>query len=101
MPITFTDVTSAIITGELDASLDLISQAIKERKEAQSRVLFFALKPGDRIRFTKSVRPKYLAGKVGTLVALRDKKVTVNLDGPSGRFNRGIVTPVSLIEKIS
>jgi hypothetical protein len=97
---TIEDVARAILNGELDKHLDVIASVIKERRDVQARITFCTLQPGDRIRFKSSVRPKYLAGKLGTLVALRDKRVTVNLDGPSGRFNRGIVTPVTLIEKV-
>jgi len=98
--VTIEDVARAVVNGELDTYLDAILAVIKERKAAQASILFCTLQPGDRVRFKRDVRPKYLAGKVGTLVALRDKRVTVDLDSPAGRYNRGIATPVSLLEKV-
>lgn len=98
---TITDLARAILNGDFDANLDVITKVIKERREAQARVTFFSLRPGDKVRFRDGVRPAYLAGATGTLRDLRRSKVTVDLDKPAGRFNRGIVTPVTLIEKVS
>jgi hypothetical protein len=98
---TITEVARAILSGEVDSHLDVIMQAIKERRDAQARLTFLTLKPGDRVRFKSAARPKYLAGKMGTLVDLRDNRVTVDLDNQqTGRFSCGIVTPVTLIEKV-
>jgi len=95
-------VIAAILKGELDDNLDNIIYVVRERKEALARATFWTLKPGDKVRFTQTVKPRYLAGQTGILVALRQKKVTVKLDdGPTGRFGGQIVTPVTLIEKVA
>lgn len=98
----FESLATAILQGKFDDKLDKITSIIKDRKEAKARATFYTLTPGDKVRFVASVRPHYLAGCVGTLRALRNKKVTVDLDEPSaGRFHKGIVTPVTLIEKVA
>lgn len=97
----FKDVIAAVLDGKFDDNLDKLNSAIKERKEIKGRATFYSLTPGDKVRFVASVKPQYLAGCVGTLRALRNKKVTVDLDEPTGgRFQKGIITPVTLIEKV-
>lgn len=94
------DVLNAVLTGDFDENLDGLVQAVKDRKEAKNRVMFYSLKPGDKVRFCRQTRPRYLACQTGTLKELRNKKVTVDLDSPVGKFWKGIITPVDLIEKI-
>ncbi len=96
----FAAIASAIMAGQLDDRLGAIVDVVKERRDAQARVKFYSLTPGDKVRFVATVRPRYLAGATGTLRALRNTRVTVDLDKPAGRFHRGIVTPVGLVEKI-
>ena len=98
----FNTIAVAIAKGELDISLDRLKQVIQDRKESIARATFYTLKEGDKVRFVKTVRPRYLAGQTATISELRQKKVCVRLDsGPQGRFYGDIVTAVSLIEKVA
>ena len=100
----FATLATMILRGDYDEYLDRLSEVTRERKvtirDIKGRAKFFTLKPGDKVRFVPTVHPRYLAGLTGTLQELRQKKVTVDLDAPAGRFHRGIVTPVDLIEKV-
>jgi hypothetical protein len=97
----FKDVAVAILEGKFDADLEKFQLIVKERRESKARATFYTLATGDKVRFVSTVKPRYLAGQVGTIRELRQKKVTVDLDNPVPGFQRGIVTPVSLIEKVA
>ena len=87
-----------LMCGDYDEFLDSILLVAKQRKyELAPKAWHF--KVGDRVRFTK-VRPKYLAGAVGTISKVNSVKVVVDLDKETGRFYRNITTPTSMIEKI-
>lgn len=96
----FSEISKAIIKGELDDRLADIITCIHGRKEILGRMKFFELNVGDRVRFVSSTKPAYLAGKTGRLTEHKNKKVVVDLDMPAGRFWKGIRTPVSLIERV-
>lgn len=76
-----------IISGKYDNHLDRIIQACRERKENR----IFALKPGDRVKFGPTVRPKYLAGAKATIINWRQSRVLIQLDKSAyaGQFLRG------------
>lgn len=96
----FLEISKAIIKGELDDKLEDVMTCVRGRREIIGRMKFFELNVGDRVRFVSSVRPSYLAGKVGRLAEHKNKKVVVDLDMPAGKFWRGIRTPVGLIERV-
>jgi hypothetical protein len=96
----FSQISTAIIKGELDNRLDDIIAVIKGRRDIKGREKFFELQVGDRVRFVASVRPSSLAGRVGRLIEHKNKKVVVDLDMPIGKWWKGIRTPVNLIERV-
>jgi len=94
---TFEDVATAILTGQFDDKLEPLTAAIRGRKEIQSRAMFYELKHGDRVMINHNANPKYLQGRMATVMTIRQKKVTVDLDNPVGRFHRGIICPPDML----
>lgn len=71
------EVVGAIQKGEFDSvELERISSAIRHHQED----LALQLKRGDRVITGRSVRPKYLAGRVGTVQSHRGEHVMVLFD---------------------
>ena len=89
-----------IVYGALDEHLKEIQNVVEARLRNIQEQTFQSLSVGDRIRVNNSARPKYLQGATGVIVSINRTKVTINLDSPAGRFYRGVVTPVSLLEVI-
>ena len=97
---TFATVNTAIITGELDNELDLISRSIQTRREMLNLQLKNSLNVGDKVRFKDTTKPIYMRGMVATVISIKRERVVVKMDKPVGRFSGSITTPVSLIEKV-
>lgn len=96
---TYYDVAAGIIKGDFDEYLDNLATAIQQRKSDKApKARDF--KVGDEVRYIDGVRPLYLAGVTGKIVAIRRTKVTVGLDKPVGRFSGRVVTPTNLIERV-
>jgi hypothetical protein len=77
-----------IRVGKYDASLDRIIDACRSRKENR----IYSLKPGDKVKFSDSVRPEYLRGVESTIISWRRTKVLIQMDPSAnyaGRFLRG------------
>jgi hypothetical protein len=89
-----------IVYGALDEHLNEIRNVVEARLKEIQEQTFQSLSVGDRIRINNSARPLYLRGATGVIVKINRTKVTINLDSPAGRFYRGVVTPVSLLEVI-
>lgn len=77
----FSTLVSEILSGDWDENLDRFADVVKERKDAQSRTLFFSLKPGDRVRL-KNLRPKYLVGTTAIVRGHNRTRITVDFDPP-------------------
>ena len=87
-----------IKTGKYDGVLDMISAAIKARKEAlKPQIWEFQI--GDRVKIVNA-NPKYLNGSTATVKKINRTKVVIDLDTPTGRFSRNITTPLGMLEKI-
>ena len=96
-------VKTAIITGELDADLANIRQAVKTREDMLAMALKATLSEGDEVRFveTSAVNPSYLRGLRATVTKIAQKRIVVKLlNGGVGRFGGTIRTPVELVEKV-
>ena len=96
---TFATINTAIITGDLDESLDLIKNAIKTREEMLQGQLKRSLNVGDKVKFNDQTKPIYMRGMVATIVKFNRETVVVNMDNPTGRFRNNVIVPLSLLEK--
>jgi hypothetical protein len=85
----------AIAAGELDDHLTALAQAVEARREllytVRSATALAAFCPGDLVRFTHAISPRYLAGRHATVVDVDGSAATVRLDHPVGRFAGGHV----------
>jgi len=100
----FKDICIAVIKGEFDNNLDSFTEIIRSRKgtlrEVANATKFFEFQVGDRVKFVFNTRPAKLAGRVGTLVQHKNKKVVVDLDMPCGKWWKGIICPPNILEKV-
>jgi len=108
--LTIEEITGAILSGDVDADIDKVYQAYRERsklaravKSAQNKIL---LKVGDKVRIG-GIRPKALNGCTGTINGVfTSGSFSVKLDPPlpliSGIYN-GVVNgiPAVCLEKIA
>jgi hypothetical protein len=69
-----------------DAELALIARAVRQRRAAIQQLKLQHLSVGDRIRFTKNVSPKYLAGRTATVKRITAKHVFVDGAEVGSRF---------------
>ncbi len=100
-----TAVVEAILSGSLDASLDNLSAAIKDRRKQLDQRKLYTLSVGDKVRFTAQTRPEYMVGLTGTIIRRRETKFEVQLDPGqyAGRFQNSdkIVVPPQLLEAVA
>lgn len=96
----FATINTSIITGQLDAELDLITRSIKTRKDMLSAMLKNSLNIGDKVKFNDQTKPTYMRGMTATIVSIKRERVEVKMDKPTGRFTGLLTTPVSLLEKV-
>lgn len=89
-----------------DAQYSGFVKALNQMKKADRQVkaarVLASLSKGDKVKILAG-KPQYLAGKTGTIIEVRQTRVTIDLDcGPIGKFYNGrVITPASLLEKIS
>src|SRR3954465_14935252 len=83
----------AIADGELGHSLHAVADAVHARlvllQTVKAASALAHLNVGDVVRFTDKVRPRYLSGAQGNIVAVDERDATVLLSRPIGRFNSG------------
>lgn len=94
-----------ILDGNMDDSLEAITNAIYERRQSLRNRKILLLKRNDKVRFNNSVRPKYLQGLVGEIQKVNRTTVTVKIIEEdkikARRYGYGSFrTPVSLVEKV-
>jgi hypothetical protein len=95
----------AIADGRLDDHLTALAEAVRARQHllhtVRSATALATLCPGDRVRITESVSPRYLAGMQGTVIDVDDQTATIRLPRPVGRFHSGQVRcPPLAVEKL-
>lgn len=95
----------AIADGRLDDHLTALAEAVHARQHllhtVRSATALATLCPGDRVRITEAVSPRYLAGMHGTVIDVDDHAATIRLPRPVGRFHRGQVRcPPLALEKL-
>lgn len=92
----------AIFSGQCDDDLDEVIAFAKNRKNFLQGNLRFTLNPGDEVKFSDSIRPKYLIGLPATVA--KTNRTTVSVDCPDdpayGRYqgSKGVRCPLDLIE---
>lgn len=98
----------ALTTEEMGELLDLLTKAddrqlrlaaeqmndcFKIAQRRRAREVALELEVGSEVRIISGIKPKYLAGKTGTVTKLEGPRVTVKLDcGPINKFYTGSVT---------
>jgi hypothetical protein len=95
----------AIADGRLDDHLTALAEAVHARQHllhtVRSATALATLCPGDRVRITEAVSPRYLAGMQGTVIDVDDHAATIRLLRPVGRFHSGQVRcPPLALEKL-
>jgi hypothetical protein len=82
-----------IASGELDAHLVVIAEAIRARHELlhtiNSQRALAMLTVGDRVRINRHASPRYLHGVHGVVVELDPDAAVVCVHRPIGRFKSG------------
>jgi hypothetical protein len=91
-----------IENGAYDKRLDDIMAAIKQRKQILGLETRAQIRPGDVVRFSNRIHPRYLIGKTAVVVKLNRKTVVVNCpnDSSYGRFqnSHNVRCPNDMIE---
>jgi hypothetical protein len=75
-PVELSEVLSGIRRGEMDASLPLLSEAVKARQTALGQ----SIKVGSRVRFNSLCGKRFLVGAAGTVTRRAGSKLVVDLD---------------------
>ena len=96
----------AIADGELDHSLNALADAIHARLHllhtVQAANALAQLCIGDEVRINHTVKPRYLHGVCGRVIAIQGHDVTVCLHRPVGRFTSGhIRCPALGLERLN
>lgn len=95
------DIVEAIDSGHFDEKLDLLSEAIHQRR-VQLRVYaahraFVSLSAGDKVQLM-DIRPKYLSGATATVLEMvAGDKIRVRLDRRYGRYSGDVTCPASSV----
>ena len=96
------EVINSIEDGNCDDDLAAILDAVRSRQKVLAARNVRDLSPGDTVRFSNAIRPKYLVGKTATVVKLNKKTVVVDCpeDASYGRFSgsSNVRCPNALIE---
>ena len=93
----FDDIVTPILKGEYDEFLKSIIDTAQLR-QTQLKPKIYDFNVGQRVKFSNTVRPKYLVGAMGTVQKINRTKVVVDLDERHERFYRNISTPLSMVE---
>jgi len=89
-------VANAIRKGDHDAELEQIDMAVKSRKQQLFR-------PGAKVRLVGLSRASHLEGKVGTVVKVNAKRITVGVGDKTdwGSYTEGeLLVPVGMLELV-
>jgi hypothetical protein len=92
----------AIADGELDHSLYALADAVQARltllQTVKAAGALAQLNVGDLVQLNDKVRPRYLYGAQGRVVAVDERDATIVLSRPIGRFSSGQIrcSPLAL-----
>lgn len=85
------EIIQAIHNGEADGHFEQIIDAIRVRKNSQSKMLALTLQIGSHVRI-KSIRPRWLEGQTGVICGLpsngNSKRFDVKLDKEPNIVNK-------------
>ena len=95
-----------IASGELDAHLVAIGEAVRARHELlhtiNSQKALAMLSVGDRVRINRHASPRYLCGVQGVVVELDQHAAVISVHRPVGRFKSGeIRCPPLVLERLN
>lgn len=88
----------AIINGELDEHRTKINDAFKIRSKNRGALQLMQLHPGMKVRLVNC--QKQLTGATGTVRAINQTRVIVDLDTQRGKWFKGISCPPGLLEQV-
>jgi hypothetical protein len=90
----------AIENGQMDQYLTEINKALKSRSDllrnAQVDIVRGTLIPGSKVTL-QGLTPKYVNGKVATVVRVNQSRVVVTPDQPDRRFRGEVTVPLSCV----
>ena len=95
----FDDIVTPILKGECDEFLKSIIDTAQLR-QTQLKPKIYEFNVGQRVKFSNTIRPKYLAGAMGTVQKINRTKLVIDLDERHERFYRNISTPLSMVEMV-
>jgi hypothetical protein len=99
--LTLQEIELALLDGDLDKELDLLADAVRSRQDYLAKRAVVGIRPGDTVRFSDSIRPRYLIGQVAKVQKVNPKSIVVDcpVDPSYGRFSgsQNVRCPVSLI----
>lgn len=100
MTMTYEEVKTAILAGDLDADLEklstLITSTLNSKRVSRTPAVYGI---GDRVRFNSLCGTKYLHGQTAIVTGKARSKIIVKLERPMGRFIRmenGLATSVDI-----
>ena len=96
----------AIAAGDLDHSLHALGDAVHARlallQTVKAAGALAQLNVGDVVRLNDRVRPRYLHGAQGRVVAVHERDAAICLERPIGRFGAGeIRCPPLTLERLA
>lgn len=95
----FQNIVVPILNGQCDEFLKGIIDTAQLR-QSQLKPKIYEFSVGQRVKFSNTVRPKYLVGAMGTVSKVNRTKVVVDLDERHERFYRNISTPLAMVEMV-
>lgn len=95
----FQNIVVPILNGQCDEFLKSIIDTAQLR-QSQLKPKIYEFSVGQRVKFSNTVRPKYLVGAMGTVSKVNRTKVVVDLDERHERFYRNISTPLAMVEMV-
>lgn len=91
----------AILDGELDGDIAVLIDALRDREGYLAKRALVGIAKGDTVRFSDTIRPRYLIGLTATVRKVNPKSIVVDCptDPAYGRFSgaQQVRCPVSLI----
>jgi hypothetical protein len=101
-----------INSGKYDSSLGKLQLAIEKRlSDSRTERTIRDFHVGDKVVFNNLTGTRYMVGQKATVVSMKQKKLVVRLDTPTGRFARvnpvtreiessNVTVPVSIVDLI-
>lgn len=100
---TRSDIISDILDSDLDQDdIQVLSKALKRKLRMIGREISMELEPGTKVKVTSGIKPKYLQGRIGTVVDFPEGGlVEVDFLVALRRYGRKIKMPCSVLKVVS